>query len=155
MPKPLPKIRQATTDDHAEIVKIAKQSKYTKDYTNMIFSGEDCYAAGRIRVLTLLKKVVGFSCIRHRTRNPATVLYFVGVDLAKRGEGYGTLLMYELEGIAEKAGRERIELKVMKENRACDLYRKLGYEEVGEAYEGKAFVLSKTIKPPQPEDRGG
>jgi len=130
------RIRQATVDDHKDIVKIAKQSKYTKDYSNMIFSGPDCYEQGRIRVLVQDKTTLGFSCVRKRKRDNVTVLYFIGIEETRRGNGLGSLLLADLE---ERSSS--IELKVMKDNQAYRLYSRRGYVVIEESYEGKAYVM--------------
>lgn len=130
-------IRQATIALHKSICQIAKQSPYTKDFSNKIFSGEDCYDAGRVRVLFVDTKLVGFSCFRFRKRGRVLVLYFIGVESDYRGKGYGEVLMDDLWAYSQGV----IELKVMKDNRATNLYTRLGYTKVGEAYDGKAWVL--------------
>lgn len=49
---------------------------------------------------------------------------------SERGKGYGTLLMEELNNIAEKEQVKRIELNVFSFNEnAIQLYKKLGYKE--------------------------
>lgn len=49
---------------------------------------------------------------------------------SERGKGYGTLLMEELNNIAEKEQVKRIELNVFSFNEnAIKLYKKLGYKE--------------------------
>jgi ribosomal protein S18 acetylase RimI-like enzyme len=132
------RVRVATMDDHKDICRIAKQSKYTSAYSNMIFSGEDCYAQGRIRVgIDADDKIVGFTCRRDRKRNPASVLYFIGVETEQRGKGIGHILMADLR----KVSIGIVEFKVMKDNRAVGFYRSLGYKEVGEAFDGTAFVM--------------
>lgn len=147
MPKIKPKIREATLADHKELVRIAKQSKYTSAFSNMIFSGEDCYAAGRIRVAVLGGQLVGFTCFRHRKRNPATVLYFVAVDSSKRGRGIGTELMRDLDAVSIGV----VEFKVMKDNSAVRLYKRLGFADVGEALDGNAWVMRNDVDKKKPQ----
>jgi ribosomal protein S18 acetylase RimI-like enzyme len=138
MPKSKLQIRQATIVEHKQIVNIAKQSKYTSAYSNMIFSGKDCYDAGRIRIAIQSGEIVGFTCFRHRKRNgPITVLYFVGVDTDHRNQGIGAQLMKDLKQLSP----DGIELNVMKDNPAVNLYQRLQFVTVGEAYDGKALVL--------------
>lgn len=132
-------IRQADRSEHAAVSKIAKESLYTKDFTNLIFSGEDCYRDGRVRVAEGKSGIVGFSCFRCRKRDGWTVLYFVGVTAPLRGLGVGATLVQDLFVLSEIG----IELKVMKANPAVRLYERLGFSTVGEAYEGKAWVMRK------------
>lgn len=136
-------IKIATKDQHKELCRIAKQSPYTKDFSNIIFSGDDCYEQGRIRVLEQGGKLLGFTCFRHRIRDRITVLYFVAVDSLIRGKGFGTILVNDLIKLADKG----VEFKVMKDNPAYNLYKRLGFRVIGEAYEGKAWVMIKTLKP--------
>lgn len=131
------KIKVANPMEHNKIVKVAKQSKYTSAFSNMIFSGEDCYQQQRIRVATLKDQVVGFYCIRNRKRDGVTVLYFVGVDTKHRNKGIGLQLMNNLH----KVSTGTVELKVMKDNPAVRLYERLGYRIVGEAYKGEAHLM--------------
>lgn len=145
MPKITVTIRQAIQSDHKAICKIAKQSKYTKDYSNFIFSGEDCYEGGRIRIALRSKCILGFSCFRHRKRNPATVLYFLGVVTANQGEGIGNLLMSDLWEVSIGI----IEFKVMKDNeQAISFYIHRGFRKIGEAYDGAAWIMRKQEKTP-------
>lgn len=138
------KIRVASHADHAAITKIAKQSKYTKDFTNMIFSGKDCYEAGRIRVALQGGKVVGFTCFRHRQRDSVTVLYFVGVEMMLRSQGIGERLLTDLWDVSTG----EVEFKVMKDNRAVALYQRLGFKTVGTAYKDEAWVMRAKRDPP-------
>lgn len=133
----MPTIRNARWSEHNAICKIARQSKYTKDFSNMIFSSEQCYQERRIRVLTIRTAIIGFYCVRNRKRDGVTVLYFVGVDEERWGHGLGRLLMLDLH----KRSTGTVELKVIKENPAVRLYQRLGYEIVGEAYKGAAHVM--------------
>jgi len=145
MPKRPIKIRQADVIDHKLICKIAKESKYTNAYSNFIFSGEDCYNSGRIRVAVTGKIILGFSCFRHRKRNPATVLYFLGVTNKHQGGGVGNLLMEDLWDVSIGV----IEFKVMKDNeQAISFYRHRGFKKVGEAYNGTAWVMRRQKETP-------
>jgi ribosomal protein S18 acetylase RimI-like enzyme len=138
------RIRAAKSTEHKEICRIAKQSQYTKDFSNMIFSGVDCYAEGKIRVAVSGKTIVGFTCFRHRQRDNVTVLYFVGVETSRRNRGVGLALMEDLRQISTGI----IEFKVMKDNQAVRFYRRLGFKVIGQAYEGKAWIMQQKT----PED---
>lgn len=133
-------IRQATWEDHQALKNIAKQSKHTRDFSNRIFSGPDCYEAGRIRLLEEVGLVVGLTCFRKRKRDRVLVLYFIAVDSSKRGAGIGRRLM---EDLWEQASGT-VELKVAKENEdAVRFYKPLGYRVVGEAYNGTGWLMQK------------
>jgi ribosomal protein S18 acetylase RimI-like enzyme len=143
MPKTNIKIRVATKNDHKEICGIAKQSKYTNAYSNMIFSGDGCYAQGRIRVATVGNKIVGFTCFRNRKRNPATVLYFVGVDKAKQRLGVGKRLLSDLQ----KVSIGIIEFKVATDNHlAKGFYDQLGFEVQYATEDNKYWVMRNENK---------
>lgn len=131
------KVTKATAADHQEICKIAKMSKYTKDFSNMIFSSQECYDAGRIRVAKSNKKILGFTCFRHRKRDQTTVLYFIGVHSNHYSKGVGSKLLDDLWEYSTGT----IEFKVMKDNLAVKFYTDRGFAVIGEAYNGKALVM--------------
>lgn len=133
-------IRTAKFSEHKTICAIAKQHKFTKDFSNMIFSGEDCYEAERIRVAVNKGVIVGFTCFRKRIRDQVTVLYFIAVD-KEAGSGLGRSLMEDLE---RKAGGV-VELKVNKKNPAVAFYQHLGYEENGDCYNGEGLRFTKGV----------
>jgi ribosomal protein S18 acetylase RimI-like enzyme len=140
-------LRPARMEEHPHLVQIARQSRYTRDFANRIFSGPDCYESGRIRVLTQEGKIRGFTCFRRRIRDGILVLYFIGVEQAGRSRGLGRLLMVDLMGQAGPAG---IELKVAKANEgARRFYSSLGYVEVAEAFGGEGVALRAQRKTPE------
>ncbi len=136
-------IRNAKHSEHAKVCAVAKQHKFTKDFSNMIFSGKECYEEGRIRVAVTNKVIVGLTCFRKRKRDGVTVLYFIAVATNTEKKGVGKSLMADLE---RRAGGV-VELKVNKLNPAVGFYRKLGYREAGEAYNGEGLVFTKGIAP--------
>lgn len=131
--------------DHNELVKLAKSSKYISAFSSIMFSSEDAYRKGWIRVARdECGELLGFTCVRHKVRTPETMLYFVMVDPAFEGSGVGQMLMADLE---RESPHERIALKVMNDNvRAIALYKKLGYIEAGPAYDGEGTVMVKELK---------
>lgn len=138
------RVVKATMRQHLAITKIARQSGYTKNFTNMIFSGEQCYKDGRIRIAKDARnRIVGFSCHRDRKRDGVTVLYFVGVEENQRNLGIGTTLLVDLWRNSGGA----VECSVMKDNPALRLYRRLGFKEIRETYEGKGLVMRLEEKP--------
>lgn len=136
-------IRPATQADHKDILAIAKLSPYTRDFGSIMFSSPEAYLKGWIRVLVEEGRVIGFTCVRHKTRSPETVLYFIGIHPAHRSLGYGAWLMTDL---IIQTPHKRVALNVMKENeRALKFYLGLGFVITGEAIEGKAHHLERHL----------
>ena len=132
-------------EHHKELVRLAKKSKYISAFGSQMFSGDAAYDKGWIRVAqTPQMDVVGFTCVRHKTRSPETMLYFIMVDPDSEGLGVGRALMKDLE---EQTPHPRIALKVMKDNeRAVEFYRKLGYAvESEDEYKGEGLLMAKEL----------
>jgi len=138
------KFRAATPADHAELVKLAKTTEYTRDFSNkLMFSSDDAYAKGWIRVATIEGDIVGFTCVRHKSRKPflETMLYFVVVDPAHRSQGIGELL---LEDAMFHGPHTMMRLNVMKKNaRAVSFYKRLGFRIAGVSLEGHAYSMER------------
>lgn len=135
--------RFATIDDHKAIMEVAKQSPYTRDFSNHIFSGEAMYEKNWIKIAEYKghrgSGIVGFYCVRHKVREPATTLYFLGVESGMRSEGIGAQLIHELK---QDSPHRCIQLNVMKENdRAQNFYNRHGFLVVDEALKGKAVKM--------------
>ncbi|HEY2355666.1 MAG TPA: GNAT family N-acetyltransferase [Gaiellaceae bacterium] len=78
-------------------------------------------------------------CNREDGPQPALFIYFIGIDEAHRGKGYGKAAMELAESEARRLGLNRVALSVFGKNTvARNLYRSLGYEENGVA-------MSKTL----------
>ncbi len=134
-------IRTATPADHKAILQVAKQSKYTKDFSNQVmFSSEAAYAKGWIRVKEVGGEIVGFTCIREKVRSPETVLYFIGVHPKVTGCGIGQEL---IQDIMDRTKHRCMTLNVSKDNSAKQFYDKLGFSVVGESLKGTGFALKK------------
>lgn len=134
--------RAATEADHKELVKIAKSSEYTKDFSNRVmFSNTAAYEKGWIRVAVQLERIVGFTCVRHKARTPETMLYFVTVDPEVRSQGIGEGL---LNDVMEHGPHRLMALNVMKKNtRAVKFYKRLGFTIAGEAMDGNAHRMER------------
>lgn len=135
-------------DQHDEIAKVAKTSQYTRDFTNRVmFSSDAAYEKGWIRVMKHDGKIVGFYCVRHKTRGDrATKLYFITVIPEYRDKGVGEMLMEDLK---REASRHNgiIELDVAKDNRAKSFYDRHGFTvEHGDALGGAAWRM-RWVKP--------
>lgn len=135
-------LRPAKSEDHDEILKIAKQSKYTKDFSNRVmFSSDDAYEKGWIRVAEVDGKIVGFTCVRHAKRWPETILYFIGVDDEHKSQGIGEDMIHM---VMASGPHSRMRLNVMKDNvRAQQFYERLGFEVSGVAINGEAWSMTK------------
>ena len=135
------KIRNATSKDHEEILKIARTSPYTKDFSNrLMFSSDAAYKKGWIKVATHKRKIIGFTCIRHKVREPVTVLYFIAINLKFRSKNVGELL---IEEVMWEGPHTRMELNVAKDNRAVSFYIRNGFHRIGDALNETAFRMAK------------
>ena len=134
------KYRTATVEDHEEIVKLAKLSEYTKDFSNrLMFSSDTIYAKGWIRIVETTN-IIGFSCVRHKVRAPVTMLYFIGICPEHRNEGIGETM---IEQIMAFGPHYIMQLNVMKSNRATRFYTRLGFVTTEEVFEGKGLRMEK------------
>lgn len=69
-------------------------------------------------------------CERDDAVQHALYIYFVAIDEAHRGKGYGRAAMELAESEARRLGLDRVALNVFGRNEvARNLYRSLGYEE--------------------------
>ena len=136
------KVRQALFSDHERITRVSRQSPYTRDFTNHIFSGEPLYGKGWIWVaVDPGDEVLGFSCVRHKVREPATVLYFIGVDKQLRGTGIGQLLLRQLTSLSP---HPLIKLNCDKKNEeALNFYKRQGFTIAGESLKGHGWALER------------
>lgn len=119
------KVSIATEKQHDAIVAVARTTKYTSAYGNIMFSSPEHYKRGWIYAAELDGKVVGFACVRHLVRRPETNIYFVGVREDLRSKGCGARLLRE---IAHRSPHSRIVLKVATDNpRARSFYERIGF----------------------------
>ena len=135
-------LRVATEDEHKEISKIFNQSPYTSAFTNrMMFSSHSAYEKGWIRVATVGGVIVGCTCVRHKVREPKTMLYFITIDQDQKTKGIGRML---LDNIMDNSPHKLMELNVAKDNKeAISFYVRLGFVTVGEGLKGEAWRLEK------------
>ncbi|YP_009966446.1 acetyltransferase [Pseudomonas phage vB_PaeS_PAO1_Ab19] len=135
-------VRRATLDEHKAILQVAKQSKYTKDFSNQVmFSSPAAYEKGWICVAELDGEIRGFYCIREKVRSPETVLYFIGVDQEAKGRGLGKQL---IEHIMASTRHRRLALNVNKQNEEAQaFYQRLGFQVAGESLGGQGLALFK------------
>lgn len=134
-------IRAATIEDHRELVKLARSSIYTKDFSNaMLFSSPEAYAKGWIRVLEEPgSEIAGMTCRRDKVREPLTELYFIVVHPTARSLGIGEQLLKDLFYVSPHS---KVGLNVMKENTgAVRFYTRHGLKIVGVGLGGKAWRM--------------
>ncbi len=133
--------------------KLAKTGgAYTRDFSSHMFSGQDAYAKGWIRVAEapLSSKIarrlvappfLGLTCVRHKVRTPVTELYFITVDPAVRGTPVARNLIHDL---MVNSPHSIIGLNCMKDNaRALRFYERESFKIVGEALKGQAHRLER------------
>lgn len=139
----------AREDEHDEIVKLAKQSPYTSDFSNRVmFSNSAAYAKGWITVSRDEHgdepgQLAGFACIRDKVRQPEVSLYFIGVAPAYRRRGVAQLLIKHVMAFAKS---RRMALNCAKDNEgALAFYQQLGFARTGESLEGAGWRLEKVF----------
>lgn len=121
---------QATHALHASIVAVSKTTRWTRDFTNQMFSSPERYAEGTVYAACvsdggLHGPVVGFACVRHLKRRPETNVYFVGVAPEWRSLGVGEQL---LRRIAADSPHKNVILKVAQDNtHARSFYERMGF----------------------------
>lgn len=87
-------------------------------------------------------KIVGYAYWRQQLFNPKMPLLSIAVADGHQGLGLGQALMELLIEGAKLRGMEGIELHVFKHNRrAIALYRKLGFEIVGDTDNGRQWIM--------------
>ena len=135
--------RQATEEDHGELLELSRSFPHTRAFSHFMFSGPEAYAKGWIRVLVHRGRIVGFTCVRHKVRAPETSLYYIVVDSKHQNQGLGELL---LDDMYLESPHTRFVLNVEKNNaQARRFYEKHGWWEEGEALKGKGIKLAKEL----------
>lgn len=87
-------------------------------------------------------QIVGYAYWRQQLFNPKMPLLSIAVADKHQGLGLGQALMELLIEGAKLKGMEGIELHVFKHNRrAIALYRKLGFEIVGDTDNGRQWIM--------------
>ncbi len=84
-------------------------------------------------VVEMAGRIVGLGQVPIPRHNFSADIGLLGLELALacRGKGIGTKLFDVLEDLSREAGVKMIELSMASKNRACQLYERLGYKEVG------------------------
>lgn len=142
-------MRPALHSEHKELMKLTKLSKYTRDFSNRMFSASEMYERGWIQVAEAINDVpeglassfIGFYCIRHKTRVPATSLYFIGVDPVAKKRSIGTMLLGHLMLMSP---HPRIDLNCSKDNTAAvKFYERHEFTIVGDSLGGAGYAMRK------------
>jgi ribosomal protein S18 acetylase RimI-like enzyme len=131
--------------DHKELCRIARSHRAGNGFTNgLMFSGEVHYSKGWLRVAEQDGKIVGFTCVRHKVRQPKTMLYYIIIAPEARRLGLGKMFLRDLMQQAETHGNRCIELSCLKDNaEALAFYAKHGFVQSGESLKGKGWHLEK------------
>ena len=120
------RVRLADRDrDHETLVRIARQSRFTRDFASTRYSGPDAYDRGWVAVAENEGGgILGFVCIRVR-QDAIVSLYFLCVRPWAKRSGVGR----ELHAWAvDQSPSGTVRLKVDHFNRAAlDFWSRLGY----------------------------
>lgn len=136
-------VEAAVYGDRDDIMRVARQHPATSGFGNIMFSSAAHFGKGWIRKAVFRgESIIGFTCVRHKVREPVTSLYFIGVDKQHYRNGVGQLL---LDDLLAQSPHKCIELNCLKTNaQALAFYEKNGFKQIGEGLKGKAWRLSKT-----------
>lgn len=137
------KIRKAEhRRDHKALVKLASMSKFTSAFSSIMFSSEESYKKGWIRVGVYGEDIVAMTCVRHKVREPKTVLYFLIVHPHLRDHKVGALMLEDLEA---QSPHNCLKFNVSKENPdAKRFYARHGYRVTSDtALNGMGWEMEK------------
>lgn len=126
---PEPIVRVALPRDHDGICEVAKKNKYTKGATSPHYLSESAYTKGWVGIVkTKRGRIVGFTCVRHLSRDTYTSLYYIGVDPEFQGKGIGHALV---NWVMITSPHDRIRLICEKANEdSVAWYHRRGFEVV-------------------------
>jgi ribosomal protein S18 acetylase RimI-like enzyme len=138
-----PQMRDGYANDMVEDAGVEPEKAATMAASQMesLFPGGKPSAQQLVYVLEVEGERVGelWLCDRDDSFQHSLFIYFVGVDEAHRGKGYGKAAMDLAEAEARRLGVGRVALNVFGRNEvARNLYRSLGYEE-------NAVAMSKKL----------
>jgi ribosomal protein S18 acetylase RimI-like enzyme len=147
MPKPVIEIATFKLHD-ADICTIAKESRYTRDFTSHRFFRDDIentYRKGEVSVAKIGEEVVGFIYCKHliRRSTPWSVVHYMGVLPNLRTIGVGRLL---LDWSVKTSPHFRVQLSCEHSNtEGMKFYERCGFTRLHEGVYG--------IKSPRPYTR--
>ncbi len=110
-------------------------------------------AGGRLRVITIGQRAVGYSLVLRRAGSRIARLYSLVIDQTLRGTGLGRRLLDDAEQAARGADADAMRLEVRADNAAAiALYRRSGYRDIGRRggyYDDStdALRLEKPLRP--------
>lgn len=90
------KVVAARLEDDDEVCRIAKLSRYTKDFASHRFYRTDIeqtYANKEVGVAKRGREIVGFVYCKHLKMRPMSVIHFMGVAPGVQGLGVGRALL--------------------------------------------------------------
>lgn len=144
------RIRKATEADHKELCRISRTHPAGSGFSHIMFSSPLAYERGWIRLLygedTNVKDskpvILGFTCVRHKVREPKTMLYYIVVDATIRRQGLGQAL---LDDVFATSPHKCVELSCLKNNtEAMAFYTKNNFIARGESLKGKGWHLERS-----------
>ncbi len=143
------KITKAVWEDHAEILKLSAQSKFTKGFSGVgMGSVKTYYDRGWVSIIRQRGAIVAFLCVHHCVRKPFlragkalyytkfaryyhrvhSSVYYVGTSVPRKG--LGTAL---IQHAVKASPNALLELVSEKENeQGLAFYKHLGFQVVGE-----------------------
>lgn len=92
------KVEVATIADDARVCALARDSRYTRDFTSHRFYRdgiENTYAAGEVGIVQVdaHTPIKGFIYCKHLKRKPLSVVHFMAVNPLYKGKGVGKALL--------------------------------------------------------------
>jgi len=135
-------VEPAVPGEHKLLLAISKESRYTRDFSHIMFSGPAAYEKEWVLVARRWRGVpLGFCCLRHCKNKPHTSLYYVAVREGFRGQGVGEKLLAEA---LRRSPHGRLNLRCHKENAAAlAFYRRLRFTFIRE--DGDYHILEKEV----------
>ena len=116
--------------DHKTLVSLANMSRFTSAFSDDRFSSIEAYKKGWVRVAIYGNTIVGLSCVRHKKREPKTVLFFLIVHPTMRCHQVGARMLTDLR---RQTPYKCIKLHVHRENPDAKKFcERNGYSVVGQ-----------------------
>ena len=90
------KVRTATWEEDAVICEIARQSRFTRDFSTHRFFRTNIaasYSKGEVGVAVVRGEILGFVYVKHLVRRSESVIHYMGVSTAAQKRGIGRQLL--------------------------------------------------------------
>lgn len=134
----------AKWEEDPEICSIAVQSKYTKDFSRILFvrqAIEEHYQKEHVGVAVDKNKIIGFVLVNHLKRKPYSSIYYMGVDKENKMGGVGrALVKWALNSSPWKALQLICEEANVEGSR---FYPAVGFKEIEKGTVGKGRVYTR------------